>query len=147
MAKTLGALIVWLCLACSAFAAQSPPEAKKAPKPAWTELTPAQQQVLAPLQPEWDQLDTVRRRKWLSIANRYPNMKPPEQERLARRMQEWVKLTPDERKAAREKYQRLKNQPPQKRDEVKRRWQEYEQSKTPPPPAPPPTPSAETPPG
>ena len=145
MAKTLGALIVWLCLAFSAVAAQSPPEAKKAPKPAWSELTPAQQQVLAPLQPEWDQLDTVRRKKWLSIANRYPSMKPPEQERLAKRMQEWAKLTPDERKAAREKYQKLKNQPPQKRDEVKRRWQEYEQSKT---PAAPPSPSsAETPPG
>ena len=148
MAKTLGALIVWLCLACSAFAAQSPPEAKKAPKPAWTELTPAQQQVLAPLQPEWDQLDTVRRKKWLAIANRYPSMKPPEQERLAKRMQEWAKLSPAERKAAREKYQKLKNQPPQTRNEMKRRWQEYEQSKTPAaPPAPAAPASAETPPG
>ena len=141
MAKTLAALIVWLCLAFSAVAAQSPPEAKKAAKPAWTELTPAQQELLAPLQPEWDQLDTVRRRKWVSIADRYPTMKPPQQERLKKRMQEWAKLTPDERRAAREKYQNLKKQPPQKRDEVKRRWQEYEQSKT---PATPPTPAADT---
>ena len=142
MAKTLGALIVWLCLSCSLAAAQSPTDAKKAAKPAWTELTPAQQQVLAPLQPEWEQLDTTRRKKWVSIADRYPTMKPPQQERLKKRMEEWAKLTPEERKAARAKYQNLKNQPPQKRDEVKRRWQEYEQSKTPATPPP-----AETPPG
>jgi hypothetical protein len=144
MAKTLFALIVWLCLASCAVAAQSPPEAKKAAKPGWTELTPAQQQVLAPLQPEWEQLDTLRRKKWVSIADRYPKMKPAEQDRLKKRMQEWAQLTPDERRAAREKYQNLKKQPPQKRDEVKRRWQEYEQSKT---PAPAPTPAADTPPG
>ena|SRR5688572_3174436 len=143
MVKALGTLIVWLCLAFSAVAAQSPTEAKKPGKPAWAELTPGQQQVLAPLQPEWEQLDTVRRKKWLSIADRYPTMKPAQQERLIKRMQEWAKLTPDERKAAREKYQKLKNQPPQKRDEVRRRWQEYEQSKTPAPTPPP----AETPPG
>jgi hypothetical protein len=145
MAKTLLALIVWLCLASSALAAQSTPKAEKAPKPSWSELTPAQQQVLAPVQGEWDQLDTVRRKKWVSIADRYPTMKPAQQERLQKRMQEWAKLTPVERRAAREKYQTLKKQPPQKRDEVKRRWEEYEQSRT---PAPAPTPAAaETPPG
>jgi hypothetical protein len=146
MVKTLGALIVCLCLAFSAAAAQSPPEAKKAAKPAWTELTPTQQKVLAPLQPEWETLDTLRRKKWVSIADRYPTMKPDQQDRLNKRMEEWAKLTPAERKAAREKYQNLKKQPPQRRDEVKRRWQEYEQSKTP-APEPAPTPAAQTPPG
>ena len=145
MAKTLAALIVSLCIAFSAAAAQSKSEAKKVAKPAWAELTPAQQQVLSPVQAEWDQLDTTRRKKWVSIADRYPTMKPAQQERLQKRMQEWAKLTPAERKAAREKYQSLKKQPPQKRDEVKRRWQEYEQSRNP-TPAPAPV-SAETPPG
>jgi hypothetical protein len=144
MVKALGALIVSLCLAFSAAAAQNPAEAKKAGKPAWAELTPAQQKVLAPLQPEWETLDTPRRRKWVSIADRYPTMKPDQQDRLNKRMEEWAKLTPAERKAAREKYQNLRKQPAQKRDEVKRRWQEYEQSKT---PAPEPTPAVQTPPG
>jgi Skp family chaperone for outer membrane proteins len=131
MVKTLAALIASLCIAFSAVAAQSKPENKKIATPAWTELTPAQQQVLAPLHAEWQQLDTTRRKKWVAIADRYRTMKPPEQERLQKRMQEWAKLTPEERKAARQKYQTLKKQPPQKRDEVKRRWQEYEQSRTP----------------
>jgi hypothetical protein len=127
MAKTLVTLIVTVLIAFSA-AAQTKPEAKRIAKPGWTELTPGQQQVLAPLQPEWEQLDTVRRKKWVSIADRYPTMKPAEQERLQKRMQEWAKLTPAERRVAREKYQSLKKDP-QKRDEVKRRWQEYEQTR------------------
>jgi hypothetical protein len=137
MVKTLVALIASLWIAFSAVAAQTKPEAKKVPRPAWTELTPAQQQVLAPVQGEWEQLDTTRRRKWVSIADRYPTMKPSEQDRLQKRMQEWAKLTPAERKAARAKYETLRKQPRQKQDEVKRRWQEYEQSRTPAPaPAP-----------
>ena len=129
MAKTLLALIVSLCIAFSAAAAQSKPEAKKAPKPAWTELTTAQQQVLLPLQAEWEQLDTTRRRKWVDIANRYPTMKQAEQKRLQKRMQEWAQLTPDERRAAREQYRALKKIPPQQRKE---KWQEYQQSVAPP---------------
>ena len=101
MAKTLAALIVLLCFAFSAGAAQVKPEGKKAAKPAWSELSPSQQKVLAPLAPEWDQWDTVRRRKWVGIADRYPKMKPAEQERLQRRMEAWAKLSPAERKAAR----------------------------------------------
>ena len=133
MVKTLAALIASICIAFAAAAAQTKPESKRVVKPAWTELTPAQQQVLAPLQPEWEQLDNPRRKKWVSIADRYPTMKPAQQERLKKRMQEWAKLTPAERRAAREKYQTLKTQPRQKRDEVKRRWQEYEQSRAPAP--------------
>ena len=133
MVKTVVALIASLCLAFSAVAAQTKTEAKKVVKPAWVELTPAQQQVLAPLQAEWEQLDSPRRKKWVTIANRYPTMKPAEQERLQKRMQEWAKLTPQERRAAREKYQTLKKQPPHKRDELARRWQEYEQSRAPAP--------------
>jgi hypothetical protein len=131
MAKTLVALIALLCIVFSAVAAQSKSEAKKASKPEWVQLTPAQQQILAPLQPEWGELDTLRRKKWVSIADRYPRMKPAEQQRLQKRMQEWAKLTPDERRAAREKYQSLKKLPPQKRNEVRQKWREYQQSVAP----------------
>jgi hypothetical protein len=136
MAKTLVALIASLCIAFSAAAAQTKADAKKAaPKPAWTELTPVQQQVLAPLQGEWEQLDTTRRKKWISIANRYATMKPADQQRLQKRMQEWAQLTPEERRAARERYQTLKKLPPQQRREVREKWQEYQQSVAPPAPA------------
>ena len=34
-------------------------------KPLWRSLTPAQQVALQPLQAEWDQMDGVRKQKWL----------------------------------------------------------------------------------
>jgi hypothetical protein len=128
MAKTLVALIVSLCIAFSAAAAQSKPDAKKPSRPAWTELTAAQQQVLAPLQSEWEQLDTTRRKKWVDIANRYPTMKQAQQQRFQKRMQEWAQLTPEERRVAREQYRALKKIPPKERKE---KWKEYQQSVAP----------------
>jgi len=128
MAKTLVALIAALCLAFPVAAAQSKPEPKKPARPAWTELTPAQQQTLAPLAGEWDKLDTTRRKKWVAIAKNYPKMTPKQQQRLQTRMKEWAALTPEQRRAAREKYQTVKKLPPEKRKEVKLKWQQYQQS-------------------
>ena len=76
MAKTLVALIASICIALSAAAAETKSQPKKPSRPTWSELTPPQQQVLAPLQSHWDQLDSTRRKKWVAIANRYPTMKP-----------------------------------------------------------------------
>ena len=135
MAKTLLVLIAALCIAFSA-AAQTKTDAKKAPRPAWSELTPAQQQVLAPLQADWEQLDTTRRKKWMAIADRYPTMKPAQQQRLQKRMQEWAQLTPEERRAARERYQTLKKLPPERRREVKEKWEERRSAPPPAAPAP-----------
>ena len=64
--------------------------AAKAARPLWSELSPKQQAVLAPIAAEWDNLDTVRRKKWVTIANRYPKMQPDEQMRLQNRMQAWA---------------------------------------------------------
>ena len=132
MAQARFALVLWLCLIFPTFAAST--ATKKAPKPAWSELSPAQQQVLAPLASEWDKMDSTRRRKWLGIAQRYPKMTPQQQQRLQQRMTDWVKLSPEERRAARERYQRLKKLPPDKRKQVSKQWEEYQQSLAPPPP-------------
>lgn len=131
MAKTLFALIVALCIAFPVVAAQSRTESKKPAKPAWTELTVVQRQVLAPLSGEWEALDTVRRKKWVAIADRYPKMKPQEQQRLQERMKAWAALTPEQRRVAREKYQTVKKLPPEKRQDVKQKWQQYQQTLVP----------------
>jgi hypothetical protein len=133
MAKAFVALIVCLCVfAPCATAAQVQPNAATAqPKPvrpAWSELTPAQHQVLAPLQEDWASLDATRRKKWVTIANRYPKMKPQEQERLQARMKEWANLTPEQRRVAREKYLAIRKMPPEKRQELRIQWEEYQAS-------------------
>ena len=43
--------------------------------PAWAELNAEQQQILAPLKPDWETLEPERKRKWIGIAKR--SAKPP----------------------------------------------------------------------
>jgi hypothetical protein len=52
-----------------AYAASTSSANKKPARPAWSELTTAQQQVLAPLAKDWEQLDTTRRKKGARPAN------------------------------------------------------------------------------
>jgi hypothetical protein len=128
MAKPAVALIIWLCLALPAIAAQPSKTASKPIRPAWSELAPAQQQVLAPLAPEWNELDAAQRKKWVSIANRYPKMKTAEQERLQQRMKEWAALTPAQRQEARETYLGLKKLNPSQRRDMAKQWDAYRKS-------------------
>lgn len=106
-----------------------PPSVVKAPsksatKPLWTELTPAQQQALAPLAVEWDKVDALRKKKWLEIGNKFASMKPDEQQRMQERMREWIKLTPEQRRVARESYARTKKL---NADQKSAQWQQYQQ--------------------
>ena len=50
--------------------------------PSWSQLTPQEKQVLAPLAPDWENLDAQRKQKWRGIAQRYPKMGPDEQQRI-----------------------------------------------------------------
>ncbi|MGZ5779631.1 MAG: DUF3106 domain-containing protein, partial [Burkholderiaceae bacterium] len=95
----------------------------KSAKPLWSDLTPAQQQALAPLSSDWDKIDTLRKQKWLVLANKFPSMKPEEQQRVQDRMREWAKLTPEQRRAARESYARAKKL---NADQKSEKWQQYQ---------------------
>ena len=129
----ISGFLLALGLALGAAAQQLPGNngSVKAPRPLWSELSPKQQAVLAPLAADWDKLDTTRRKKWVTIANRYPRMKPDEQQRLQSRMQAWAKLTPAQRKVARDNYKSLRQLPRPQRGEVQQKWQQYQQSFSP----------------
>lgn len=118
MVKVLAMQALWLCIAVSTVAAG----AEKKPPPSWSQLTPGQQQILAPLASDWDALEESRRTKWLLLAKRYPRMTPDQQQRLQRQMKDWVRLTPEQRRIARENYKKLAKQPPEKRAVVKQKW-------------------------
>ena len=137
----LRALVTALALVFAVGAAAQPELARKSaakpaakaakPKPnvrpAWAELTAEQQQILAPLKPDWDTLDPDRRQKWIGIAKRYPRMKAQEQERVQRRMQAWARLTPEQRRQARENYKHLAKAPrPAPNKDLRQAWAEYQ---------------------
>jgi hypothetical protein len=95
----------------------------------WAELTATQQEVLAPLKPDWENLPIERRRNWVGIANRYPKMAQVEQERVQKRMQRWANLTPEQRARARENYRRMAKASAEKRRRLRQQWAEYQAQK------------------
>jgi len=126
MARSLPAVVVAVALGL-AFLAPAHAVVPSLKQPTWTELSPEQKQVLAPLAGEWDKLESWRRKKWLGITQRFYGMKPEEQARIQRRMVEWVKLSPDDRKLAREKFKNLQKAPPEHQEAFKQKWNEYKQ--------------------
>jgi hypothetical protein len=95
----------------------------------WAELTATQQEVLAPLKSDWENLPIERRRNWVGIANRYPKMAQVEQERVQKRMQRWANLTPEQRARARENYRRMAKASAEKRRRLRQQWAEYQAQK------------------
>jgi Protein of unknown function (DUF3106) len=94
---------------------------------AWTDLSPSERQILAPLgPPEWERLEPARRQKWRGLAQRYPAMTPDAQQKIQHQMRTWASLSPQERQAARERYKTLKALPPEKKQEVQQKWEQYQ---------------------
>ncbi|GAB1392421.1 hypothetical protein MASR1M60_05840 [Rhodocyclaceae bacterium] len=124
LARTLNTGLVTLV----AFVLAAPPAHAALPQfeqPGWVALTPDQKAILAPLEQEWGEMDAFRRKKWLGIASRFPDMSPEEQTGIKRNIREWARLAPEERKIAREKYKSLKRIAPDKRRIVRQKWEEY----------------------
>lgn len=94
--------------------------------PEWSQLTPDQQQILAPLANDWANIEGPRRNKWVQIAKRYPKMTPQQQARMQSQMKQWAALSPQQRAEVRERYKKLQDMPPEKREEIRRKWREYD---------------------
>ncbi|AKJ28491.1 DUF3106 domain-containing protein [Caldimonas brevitalea] len=98
--------------------------APRAGGPSWSELSPAQQSALRPLQREWAGIDAPRKQKWMGIASRFPSLSPSEQARLQERMTEWVRLSPEQRRTARVNYRDAKDL--SSAEERRDRWAAYQ---------------------
>jgi hypothetical protein len=98
-------------------------------QPLWSDLTPLQQQVLAPFAAQWNALPVTEKRAWADLAKRFPRMKAGEQQRVEKRIAEWAALTPDQRRLARANY-RLVKQQQVGRENLLAEWDNY-QSMTP----------------
>jgi TRAP-type C4-dicarboxylate transport system substrate-binding protein len=90
----------------------------------WSELSDEQRTVLAPLEEDWSSLTPPRQKKWVEVANRYPDMSETEQNILQSRMNQWADLSTKQRQRARDNYLRtLKISPEQKAAA----WESYQQ--------------------
>ena len=89
----------------------------------WQSLTPAQREVLAPLEKEWSGIDASRKQKWIVLATRFRMLGPAEQGRITERMVEWARLSPVERGQARIRFEEARQVPAEDRNA---RWQAYQ---------------------
>ena len=102
---------------------KSPAIPEKKPDGTWENLKPAQQQILAPLESDWDYMLPDSRKKWMQVANIYPKMSAQDQQRLQSRMNGWSKLSQKERRLARENYLSSLKFPAEKKAEA---WTAYQ---------------------
>ncbi|RPH45976.1 MAG: DUF3106 domain-containing protein, partial [Burkholderiales bacterium] len=96
-------------------------------QPLWSDLSPAQQEVLAPFSAQWNALPITEKRAWADLASRFPKMKADEQKRVEKRIAEWAALTPDQRRLARANYRLAQKVG---RENLLAEWENY-QSMTP----------------
>ncbi|MFO0101886.1 MAG: DUF3106 domain-containing protein, partial [Betaproteobacteria bacterium] len=130
MSRTIACLALAAALSSAALAqgsaapaapaAAAKPAARSAPvaRPAWSDLTAAQREALAPLQDDWDSFERDRKRKWLEVATKYPRMTPEAQQHLHERMLEFVRLTPQQRRTARENFKKAYELPLEQRQQL-----------------------------
>lgn len=94
-----------------------------APRSAWNELTPAQQEALQPLAANWGTMSPGQRRKWLALSKNFPSMPLEEQAKLYSRMTEWVSLSAQQRTQARLNFAEAKQL---SAEEKRAKWQAYQ---------------------
>ncbi|MGV8805521.1 MAG: DUF3106 domain-containing protein [Polaromonas sp.] len=109
-------------------AASAPTKTKPAPGVSWAELTPTQQQALAPLATSWNtSMSESQKRKWLEISKNYSALSPEGQATLTSRMNEWVALSPQQRAQARLNFGKTKELSRQLTPEEKKAtWEAYQ---------------------
>lgn len=95
---------------------------------AWSELTPSQQQILAPLASNWNTgMSEAQKRKWLEISRNYSALSPEGQATLNSRMTEWIALSPQQRSQARLNFGKTKELSRQLTPEEKKtQWETYQ---------------------
>ncbi|MFT4103203.1 MAG: DUF3106 domain-containing protein [Burkholderiaceae bacterium] len=91
--------------------------------PMWSMLTPAQQDLLAPFEAQWNAWSTVEKRAWIVVTKRYPTLSQAQQDALRERIRDWALLTPEQRRMARLNYRIARTLPKEARDEEVRRYQ------------------------
>ena len=111
----------WLLVCLLVGGMSSPAWALTLLPPTWQQLTPAQQEVLAPLAADWAQFPAQKKRRHVNVADHYPSMTPAEQARVRERLPNWVELAPAQREEARKNMKKLLDLPPDTRRQAEER--------------------------
>lgn len=89
----------------------------------WSELSPKQQELLAPLENEWNSMTDSQRERWLKVGRKYEGEPAERQAIMRERVSTWSGLSPREKAAARENYKALKEK---RQGERNSSWNSYQ---------------------
>jgi hypothetical protein len=90
--------------------------------PNWKQLSPQQREALAPLAGQWATMPADSKRKWIEIADKYPQLSAEGKARMHARMAEFARLTPEQRRTARENFQRAYELPLESRESAMQQY-------------------------
>jgi hypothetical protein len=93
---------------------------------AWDDLSAEQQQLLAPLEDNWDGLPDARRQNILNGVRRWQSLTPEQQQQAQRRFQEWNRRPRDEREIIRERFQNFRSLDPQQQRAIRERFRDFQ---------------------
>ena len=97
---------MWIVIACvllgSASAFAQGGAGQGGPGVAWHELSPEQQQALAPLRERWDTLPPGRQQAMSRGAERWQQMTPEQRARAEERLERWRDLSPEQQQQLRD---------------------------------------------
>lgn len=89
----------------------------------WSELSPKQQELLAPLKNEWNSMTNAQQERWLKVGRKYEGEPAERQAIMRERVSTWSELSPREKAAARENYKALKEK---RQGERNSSWNSYQ---------------------
>lgn len=89
----------------------------------WSELSPKQQELLAPLKGDWNSMTDAQQERWLKVGRKYENEPEDRQAIMRERVSTWSELSPREKAAARENYKALKEK---RQGERNSSWNSYQ---------------------
>lgn len=121
---------------------RGPPARNDAPEPplAWSNLSPGQQRMLAPLQDQWEQMRPAHQHRLAEHALHWASLPAARQARIREHLARWAAMTPQQRQQLRENarafhdltpeqrakiraaYQRFRALPPDARKSLRERW-------------------------
>ncbi len=99
--------------------AAPPRQGKTMPPLAWSNLDPAQQQLLAPVQGQWARLKPARQHRLAEHAAQWANLPPARQKIISDRLSRWAQMTPEQRRQLRENARAFHKLSPEEREKVR----------------------------
>lgn len=85
----------------------------------WSQLSPQQQNILAPAHDNWDRMQESQHRRLINAAKHYPELTPSQQARFQKRLPVWIQLPGPDRERARDNFKKYRSLPKNKKDHIR----------------------------